>query len=98
MNNKLLDDKMDKAFESLDTIQKVEISQNFKEDVLARLKVTQEEKYSLWFTPKYQIAATIIFLLINTLVIYYAFNSKSEDTIDAFAREYHLKSSETLFN
>lgn len=86
--------KIEEAFEVLDQINEVKISTSFKQNVLN--KVLKEEKESIlitWFTPKLQLVAMVIVLLVNVTALMYTFSnssSSSKTDINTFAQEYNL--------
>jgi hypothetical protein len=100
--NNNIQDKIDSAFDALNTIEKVSVSTDFSSKVFDKLasEHIEVEKNTTWFTPQLQFAAMIVVLLINASVIYYAFNTSeiTENTseIEQFAKEYHINSETTI--
>lgn len=96
--NKILDLKVEEAFESLDQINKVKISNSFKSRVLNKLEEEQAEESIVfnWFTPKLQLAAVAVIILVNLSAVMYSFSSSSNETsINSFAQEYNLSINST---
>jgi len=97
--NKELEHKIEKTLNSVELIEKVTISKDFKQHLLDDVFHKNETKiFTLWSDPKFQIAAAIVVLLVNALVISYVFNTQTETSINSFAQEYSLKDQNTIFN
>jgi len=93
-----IDKKIEVAFDSLEQINEVKISSSFKQQVL-KLALEQEKEEILltWFTPKLQMAAMIIVLLVNVTAIMYTFSTTSSETnISSFVQEYNLRTTPTF--
>jgi hypothetical protein len=98
-----IQEKVDRTFKVLDTIEEVAVSTNFSSKVLAKLKEEDQrvEEKSTWFTPQLQFAAMIIVLILNATVVYYTISSsenasESVSGIEQFAKEYHINSEATF--
>lgn len=85
------------TFKVLESIDKVEVNSFFKHKVLQKLNAEKEIEKPVfyWFTPKLQLAALGLILLLNASAIFYAYSS-TENTqnsaIETFAQEYSLQS------
>ena len=84
----------------LDSIQEPTVSPFFKQKVLRTMFQEKEEKKVVvnWFTPKLQLAAIALILLVNAVSIAYVFNNATSNNIDTFAEEYSLSSTNSLLN
>ena len=89
----IVEDKIEEAFSSLDKINEVKVSSTFKSRVLEEIQQAKEQKetYS-WFTPKLQIAAMIIVLLVNTIAIAHLFSDRDTTSFENFVEQYDLNS------
>jgi hypothetical protein len=100
MKNKNISEQVDNIFEVLNSIEKTSVSPFFKQKVLHKMFLKEEEKtvMKLWFTPKLQLAAIALVLLVNAISLFYVFNENNSTTIDNFAKEYSLSSTNTYLN
>ncbi|MCH3884878.1 hypothetical protein [Tenacibaculum aquimarinum] len=102
--NKEIQNKVEDTFKVLDTIEKVDVNHFFKHKVLQKLNAEKKERNAVfsWFTPQFQLATLSLVLLLNALVILYAFNNSTINTssdIETFAQEYSLQStSDSILN
>ena len=87
-----IDKKVDKAFELLDKINEVKVSPSFKKSTLDKaLRYKEREIEISWFTPKLQLAAMVVVLVVNVSVISYTFwSSPSVTNVGSFAQDYSL--------
>lgn len=85
-------------FEILNEIKEVEVSASFKSSVLEKIEEKKESNVIgfNWFTPKYQIAAMIVVLLVNTLAIAYAFSYKETESLESLQEQYISRSNYIL--
>jgi hypothetical protein len=93
-------EEIEKTFQVLETIEEVKVNHFFKHKVLQEIQNQQEEKPSIlsWFTPKLQLAALGLILLMNMSAVFYAYSSQettSSNSLDTFAQEYSLESKYT---
>ena len=90
--------KVDDAYEVLDKINEVKISTSFKQNVFHKIEETKKEKIALtWFTPKLQLAAMFVILLVNVSAIMYTFSAQEQTSeIDVFAQQYNFNSKDTF--
>jgi len=95
-----VDKKIEEAFNVLGQIKEVKVSSSFKQKVLHQaLEQNKEIFFNSWFTPKLQLVAMLVVLLVNVSVISYIFSSStSEVNIDSFAQEYNLRTSNISLN
>ncbi len=90
MNNK---EKIEEKLAVLEHITAVKVSDSFKNNVLVAIRDYQKEGTDLvWFTPKLQIAAMIVVLVVNAMAITYAFSNGEAATFETFAVQYGLDS------
>jgi hypothetical protein len=84
--------------EDTTALSKVSAPPFFKDKVLNRLSTEQTEKeiqpWLYWLTPNWQWAALVLFLVLNTAVLYYYNNAQKEQQLATFASTYGLSSSE----
>lgn len=100
MKNKTIFEQIEDTFEVLNSIEKTTVSPFFKQNVLNKMFL-KEEKITVvrqWFTPKLQLVAIALVLLINAVSLFYVFNQNDSNTIDNFAKEYSLSSTNTFLN
>ncbi len=98
MKNKNISEQVDSTFEVLKFIEKTTVSPFFKQKVLDKLFLKEKDVVKLWFTPKLQLAAIALVLFINAVSLVYVFNEYNTNTIDNFAKEYSLSSTNTILN
>lgn len=72
----------------------------FKDKVLNRMAQTAVEKeegvrYLDWFTPKYQAAALIAFVVLNTVALLSSTTDSYGDNVEDFAEVYGLSETDT---
>ncbi|WP_299529215.1 hypothetical protein [Ulvibacterium sp.] len=97
-------ERIDELIDSAPDIETVNTPPFFKDKVLQRLSQPRDSQPQLgwlpWFTPKYQMAALFLFVLLNALVLYTYSDSNREEEIQTFAEAYGLSSAqeETLLN
>lgn len=88
-----IDEKIEEAFKVIEQINEVKVSASFKQNVLEKaLDKNQQENLGVhWFTPKLQLAAMIIVILVNITALTYTFSSTTkETTISSFAEDYSI--------
>lgn len=88
---------IENTFNVLDTIEEVKVNHFFKHKVLKQLGNQNENKNSnvFGFTPKLQLAALCLVLLMNLSTTFHLFSLEGETVetnIDTFAQEYSLQS------
>jgi len=89
--------EIEDLLEPLNKIGKVSTSAVFKERVLVKIAEEKTKTFVVnWFTPKLQIAAMIVILLVNTIAISYLFKSKEDVSLENFVEQYELNSSSVL--
>lgn len=93
-----IQDKIEDTFQVLESIKQVEVSANFSSKVLTSLEDEKQEqkKQIAWVGPQLQLAAMIVVLLVNALVIYYTLNTNDIENnvsdIEQFAKDYNIYS------
>lgn len=96
-----IQDKIDNAINVLETIKEVKVSTDFSAKVLDSIECEKntQEKSTSWFTPQLQLAAMIVILLVNAIVIYHTLNTNSMENnvsgIEQFAKDYSIYSEST---
>ncbi len=96
MNTKRkIDYLVDETLESVSNIAPVKPSAFFKENVLRKMNEKQPTKanevfYLDWFTPKYQAAALVCFVCLNTVVLLSSISDNYSENVDSFAEVYGL--------
>ena len=100
--DKSIQNKIDKAFDALERIEKVNANPFFKDKTMQLLFSGKEERRLgwSWFTPTWQLAVLICLIALNVFV-YRNLKSDAYDTkVDVFASSYGLSESNdnSLFN
>lgn len=98
--NKNISDLVEDTFNVFNSIEETAVSPFFKQKVLSRMFLKDKEKTIVvnWFTPKLQLAAIALVLLINAISLLYVFNQNNSNTLDNFAQEYSLSSTNSFLN
>lgn len=92
-----LENKIEEVFTSLDKINEVKIDASFKKEVLSNIdNATPELTYYNWFTPKLQIAAMVVVLLVNTLAVCHLFVNQDSASLESVAEQYSLVSTSSF--
>ena len=93
---KITQQKIDEVLEAASQIDEVKVPPFFKDKVLHRLTNAQDEVETVpilgWFTLKYQVAALLIFAIVNILAIRSYVSSNQEEQATTFAQMYGLSS------
>ncbi|MDT7833158.1 hypothetical protein RQM59_12245 [Flavobacteriaceae bacterium S356] len=93
-----IQDKIEDTIHVLDTIQEVKPSTGFSAKVLDLIEneKNSKEKSIPWFTAQLQLAAMIVILLVNAIVIYHTLNTNTIENnvsgIEQFAKDYNIYS------
>ncbi|WP_323787992.1 hypothetical protein [Psychroserpens sp.] len=101
-NNNIQND-IDAIFDSVNSIKDVHVSPFFKDRAMQRLfaekQVNQSRVWS-WFSPQFQLATLMVFLILNVFAITKLDSNATSDEIDEFAETYSLIASEyeSIFN
>lgn len=86
--------KIDEVLETVSHIEAVNTPLFFKDRVLNRLsndnEVNEASNVLDWFLPKYQIAALVVFAVLNFGALYVYNNNNQIEEIEAFAQSYGL--------
>jgi len=100
MENKILIEKqIEKTMELGSTINKVEASPFFKDEMMRQLFPEKERETASifsWFTPQLQLITLVCFLMINIYALLQYKKSNYDDTISSFAETYELNVSDDL--
>lgn len=84
--------KIDELIDSASSMDRVNTPPFFKDKVLsgfAKIATENQESFSIiWFTPKHQIAALLIFAFINLSALYLYNNYNQSQDIETFAQAY----------
>lgn len=95
---KITQQKIDEVLDSASQIEAVNTPPFFKDKVLNRLVDTDEVEELLpiltWFTPKYQVAALLLFIVLNVMAIYTYRSSNQQEQLTTFAEAFGLSSSD----
>ena len=93
---KYISQEVESTFDSVNSIEKVQVSPFFKNKVLNKLYVKKEPEPLVisWFTPKYQLAALIFLFIFNTYALIQYNKQNYNDKITTFAQSYELTVSE----
>ena len=93
-----IQDKIDDTINVFDTIEEVKLDSGFSAKVLDRIEneKNSKEKSIPWLTPQLQLAAMIVVLLVNAIVIYHTLNTNTMENnvsgIEQFAKDYNIYS------
>ncbi|GEM_PF-5649885 len=100
MKNKIISEQIENTFEVLSSIEKTTVSPFFKQRVLNKMFLKEEKSIVVkqWFTPSLQFEAIALVLLINAISLFYVFKENNSNTMDNFAKEYSLSSTNTFLN
>ena len=92
--NKNIQDKIEKTFNVLDTINNVQASPFFKDKALQKMFAGKAEtsKSWQWFTPQLQLATLVCVVLVNLYTIQQIKSAKYDEAISSFASDYGLSS------
>ncbi|MBM1107765.1 hypothetical protein JQC67_16535 [Aurantibacter crassamenti] len=95
-----IDELVDETLESVSKIDKVKAPPFFKDKVLNRMAQQTEKSnegihYLDWFTPKYQAAALICFVLLNTAVLLSNTDDSYSENVSDFADVYGITKSDS---
>lgn len=90
--------KIDEVLEVASQIETVETSPFFKDKALHRLTSREELEEELpilgWFTPKYQVAALFLFIVLNAVVIYNYSSSNQQEELVTIADAFGISSAD----
>ncbi|WP_298791293.1 hypothetical protein [uncultured Allomuricauda sp.] len=90
--------KIDEVLEAASQIETVDTSPFFKDKVLHRLTNREELEEALpilgWFTLKYQVAALLLFVVLNAVAIYNYRSSNQQEEIVTFADAFGISSTD----
>ena len=92
---KNINQMIDETLESVSRIDTVDTPPFFKDKVLRRLDKQEEKEtegimYLDWFTPKFQAAALVCFVLLNLGVLLNSSTDNYEENLTSFAQTYGL--------
>lgn len=95
-----IDQLIEEALDSVATIEAVQVPPFFKEKVLNKMRQEQVAKEHglvpvAWLTPKFQAAALICFVVINTVALFSYTTDDYSDDVDKFAEIYGLSETDT---
>ena len=85
--------EIDRVFNSVDDIETVKASPFFKTKVLRELYEEKQERVQVlfpWFTPKLQLAALAVFVVLNVFVIAQMNSDNYTSEVSTFAEAYEL--------
>lgn len=89
-------EKVDDLLDSVGAIEKVKVRPEFKQKVLDRLENQPSTvvEFLPWFTPKYQIAAILVFLFVNLTALLYYNSTLQNEKVESLANSYGVSTSE----
>ena len=97
--NKNIDRLIEETLDSVSGIETVKTPPFFKDKVLNRMGQTTIEEDGIrfldWFTPKYQAAALIAFMVLNTFALLSTKTDSYSDNVENFAEVYGLSETDT---
>lgn len=101
--NNNIQDKINDAFNSIDTINEATVSPFFKDKTMQLLFAEKEDAKTRiwsWFTPQIQLATLMVIVALNVFTITQLDSSTSTDELDEFAQTYSLTTTEyqSLYN
>lgn len=99
-NKRNIDRLVEETLNSVSNIDTVKTPPFFKDKVLNRMVQQDTEKaegvrFLNWFTPKYQAAALICFVLLNTIALLYNTSDSYSENVENFAEVYGLSETDT---
>ncbi len=101
-SKKHIDQLVEESFDSISRQNKVKTSPFFKEKVLTRIAQSNslendDIRFLDWFTPKYQAAALICFVVLNSVVLWsYTYNTDGySENVEKLAEAYGISETET---
>ncbi len=99
-NRRNIDRLVEETLNSVSNIDTVKTPPFFKDKVLNRMAQQDAEKaegvrFLDWFTPKYQAAALICFVLLNTIALLYNTSDSYGENVEIFAEVYGLSETDT---
>ncbi len=99
-NKRNIDRLVEETLNSVSNIDTVKTPPFFKDKVLNRMVQQDTEKaegvrFLNWFTQKYQAAALICFVLLNTIALLYNTSDSYSENIENFAEVYALSETDT---
>jgi hypothetical protein len=99
-NKRNIDRLVEETLNSVSNIDTVKTPPFFKDKVLNRMVQQDTEKaeggrFLYWFTLKYQAAALICFVLLNTIALLYNTSDSYSENIENFAEVYALSETDT---
>jgi len=99
-NNKNIDRLVEETLDSVSGIETIKTPPFFKDKVLNRIGQAAVEKedgirFLDWFTPKYQAAALIAFVVLNTVALLSSKTDSYGDNVENFAEVYGLSETDT---
>lgn len=104
MNDKKITSQfVDELIDSISAVEPVDVPPFFKDKVLQKLgrrEVNEVPSIAPWFTPRYQLAALLLFIFLNAAVLYYYSSTRQQQELETFADSYGLSASqqESLLN
>ena len=91
--------QVDEILKMSSKINEVKLSLDFKEKVMQQLFDEKKEKQLFsWFTPKLQFATLVVFILINSTVLFYNAQTNYDAKVNSFAETYNLSKKESILN
>lgn len=88
-----IQNKIQTTFDSLDSIEKVNVSPFFKDKTLNRLfveKKVSQPRFLAWLTPQVQLAMLIGFIVLNAFAFMNVKSTTYDENVSEFAESYGL--------
>ena len=94
-NNKNIQFKISQTLDSINNIEKVEVSPFFKDKMMKRLFTQEEEEQKIvwsWFSPKLQLATLACIIVLNFMAFTQLKSDTYSENVSSFANIYGLQS------
>lgn len=88
-----IQDKVQRAFQSLETIESVKVSPFFKDKTMNRLfaeKKASQPRFWAWLTPQVQLAMLVAFVVLNAFAFMNVKSNTYDENVSEFAESYGL--------
>ena len=88
-----IQEKVQKAFSSLESIEETKISPFFKDKTMNRLfaeKKVSQPKFWFWLTPQVQLVMLITFIVLNAFAFMNVKSNTYDENVNQFAESYGL--------
>lgn len=96
--DKEIRNRVDKALQSIDSIEAVNVSPFFKDKVIQKINAQSEETPKstwTWLSPQVQLALLVVVIVFNVMAYLQINSTEYDDNVDSFAQMYGLSESDT---